>query len=119
MIHRFEDLQVWQVSHALVLSVYQATRRFPSEERFGLTSQIRRAAAAIPTNLAEGGARGHRREYLQYCYVARGSAAELRYLLRLTLVLGYLPQNEFSDFEAQTVRVVQMVNGLIRSLRHV
>lgn len=117
MIYRFEKLQVWQLAHELVLGVYRATKTFPPAERFELTAQIRRAAAAIPTNLSEGGARGHRREYLQFCYIARGSGAELRYLLRLALDLGYLSSSEADSLNRQVENVMRMLNGLIRSLR--
>ncbi len=117
MIARFEQMEVWQLSHQLVLAVYRTTQAFPPDERFGLTSQIRRSALAVPANLAEGGARGHRKEYLQFCYVARGSAAELRYLLRVSADLGYLTIPIFEQVTTQLIRVEQMLNGLIRSLK--
>ena len=117
MIYRFEKLQVWQLAHSLVLSVYRTTKSYPPSERFDLTAQIRRAAAAIPTNLSEGGARGHRREYLQFCFIARGSGAELRYLLRLSFDLGYISSAEFDTLNEHLENVMRMLNGLIRSLR--
>ena len=117
MVERFEQLEVWQQSHQLVLDLYRVTQPFPADERFGLTSQIRRAALAIPTNIAEGGARGHRKAYLQFCYVARGSAAELRYLLRVSADLGYLSKTGWERSTTQLIRIEQMLNGLIRALR--
>ncbi|MGH8245802.1 MAG: four helix bundle protein, partial [Gammaproteobacteria bacterium] len=69
----FESLDVWQVSHELALRIYRISAEFPSHERFGLTSQLRRAAIAIPTDIAEGNARGGSREYIHFCHIARGS----------------------------------------------
>lgn len=93
----FERLKVWQLSHKLALEIYQITAKFPAEERYGLSSQLRRAAVAIPTNIAEGNARNHRREYLQFCYVARGSVAEVKSLIRFSCDLGYLPQGRYAE----------------------
>lgn len=85
----FTDLIVWQKSHELTLMTYQLTQAFPAEERFGLTSQMRRAASSIPANIAEGSARGLR-EFGQSLTVALGSAAEVDYFLILAADLGYI-----------------------------
>lgn len=86
----FERLKVWQLSHKLALEVYKVTASFPASERYGLASQIRRAAVAVPANIVEGNARNHRREYVQFCSIARASIAELKYLLQLSFDLGML-----------------------------
>ncbi len=93
----FERLKVWQLSYELALEIYQCTRPFPTEERYGLTSQLRRAAASIPTNIAEGNARSHRREYLHLCFIARGSIAEVKCLLKLGLDLEYIPLTQYEE----------------------
>jgi four helix bundle protein len=86
----FEDLIVWQKAHALVLGVYRATRTFPREEVYGLTAQLRRAAASIPANIAEGFKKRGRSDKARFMNVAEGSLEETRYYLRLALDLGYL-----------------------------
>lgn len=112
----YESLEVWQLSHDLALKVYQVTSRFPDSEKYGLVSQIRRAAVAIPTNVVEGNARRHRREYVQFCHVARASAVEVRYLLRLSLDLGFLSREDFDVLDDGYDRVSKMLYGLTKSL---
>jgi four helix bundle protein len=82
-VQRFTDLKVWQRSHALTLDVYRLTRSFPGEERFGLRSQIRRAASSVPTNIAEGSKRKHAPDYARFLNLAESSCAELEYLALL------------------------------------
>ena len=79
----FRDIKAWQKGHRLALAVYQATKRFPTEERYGLKSQARRAAASIPTNIAEGCGRDSEAEFARFLRIAAGSASELEYLLLL------------------------------------
>lgn len=90
MVGSYERLDVWERAHALALQTYEVTREFPRSELYGLVSQLRRAAVAIPTNVAEGQSRGSRQDYLRFCFFARGSLSELTYLLRLAKDLGYL-----------------------------
>ena len=80
----FTELKVWQRSHALVLEIYTLTRDFPAEERFGLTSQLRRAAISVATNIAEGSRRQHAQDFARFLNIAEASLAELEYLLMLT-----------------------------------
>ena len=117
MISGFEKLDVWRLSHELALRLYNLTRKFPPEERFGVTAQIRRAALAIPTNLAEGNARQYWREYLQFCGVARGSTAEVRYLRRFVYDMGLISHPEFESLTHEYGRVGQMLNALMATLR--
>jgi len=89
-MQRFTEIKVWQRSHALVLQLYRLTATPPAEERFGLTSQIRRAAVSVPTNIAEGSKRRTNADYARFLNVAEGSLAETEYLLLLTRDIGYL-----------------------------
>jgi four helix bundle protein len=89
-VQRFSDLKVWQRSHAVVLTVYRLTEAFPPQERFGLTSQLRRAATSVPTNIAEGSKRRTRQDYARFLNLAEASLAETEYLLLLSRDLGYL-----------------------------
>lgn len=99
----------------LVEEVYKGTRSFPKEELFGLTSQIRRAAVSIPSNIAEGASRAGSKEFLQFLHIARGSASELETQLLLAEKLGYLSASE--DQMASLTSVKRLINGLIRSLK--
>ena len=85
----FTDLQIWQRSHGLVLGIYELTRSFPIEERYGLASQLRRAVTSVPTNIAEGSRRQHRQDFARFLNIAEGSLAEVEYLLLVTKDLGY------------------------------
>src|SRR5439155_650055 len=103
-MQRFTDLLVWQRSHKLVLEVYRLTVGFPPDERFGLVSQLRRAAASVPTNIAEGSKRQSNPEYARFLNVAEGSLAETEYLLMLSKDLGFLlPEACFLLFDLPTV----------------
>ena len=109
-----ERLDVWQVSMALALEVYRATKSFPKEELYGITSQLRRAAASVPANIAEGCARRGAAEKRQFCCVARGSLSELETFLALSNRLEYLPTNTYGDLMSVCGRVGAMLNGLIK-----
>jgi four helix bundle protein len=88
----YKDLLIWQRGMGLAKLVYQLTAKFPSEERYGLTSQLRRAAVSVPSNIAEGQARRSTKEFLQFFSHAEGSLAELETQLRLSLALGFSQQ---------------------------
>src|ERR1700693_6519736 len=89
-MQRFTDLIVWQRNHALVLHVYRLTKTFPSEEKYGLTSHLRRAVLSVPTNIAEGSKRKTNPEYARFLNIAEGSLAETEYLLMVSRDLNYL-----------------------------
>ena len=93
-MHDFRRLTAWQVGHELALEVYQATASFPPDERFGLTSQMRRSAASVPTNIAEGSGRGSEPDFARFLAIAVGSASELLYQVRLARDLGYLDDSK-------------------------
>ena len=96
----FREYKVWQIAHELTLSVYEATKSFPADERFALTSQIRRAAYSVPFNIVEGSARGEK-EFHQFLRIALASAAELDYGLLLAHDLGYLNHDQLSELTAR------------------
>ncbi len=112
----FRNLKVWQRAHGLTLDVYRATRAFPVEERLGLLSQTRRAAASIPTNIAEGGGRGSNADFRRFLLIANGSACELDYLLLLAADLGYIPPTTTPALQTTVAEVKRILTALIRSL---
>lgn len=109
-----KDLDVWRESMTLAKEVYKLTENFPKEEMFGLTSQMRRAAVSIPSNIAEGAARNSNKEFIQFLYVSLGSLAELEAQLLLSGELGF-PKNEQLDGKVEQIR--KMLLGLIKYLR--
>jgi len=111
----FQQLIAWQKAYELVLGVYRASQRFPADERFGLTQQMRRAAVSIPANVAEGWGRGSRTDYVRFLDMARGSAYELQTQLWIASDLGYLDKEH--DVLTALDEVERLLNGLIRSLR--
>ena len=113
----YKKLDVWRMSHELVLDIYKITVSFPKDELYSLTSQIRRASYSIPANIAEGYGRAHRKELLQFLNIAKGSASELEYELMLARDLGYLSNEEYSKLDASVKTIIKMLTGLSRSLR--
>ena len=114
MKHDFRDLVVWQKAVAFVTEVYRATQSFPTDERFGLTSQIRRAAVSIPSNIAEGQGRLTRGEFRQFLGHAKGSLCEVETQLIIAQNLGYLSDPQ--SLLAQLHEVAGLLNGLLSSL---
>ncbi len=112
----FRNLKVWQKAHALTLAVYQATTRFPGDERFGLTVQLRRTSTDIPTNISDGCGRGTDAEFLKCLFQAMGGGNRLEYLLLLSHDLGYLPGPEHQRLTTDVIEVKRMIAGLIHSL---
>jgi four helix bundle protein len=112
----FRDLKVHQRSHALVLEVYRVTRHFPREEMFGLTAQLRRAAVSIPTNIAEGSARGTDKDFRQFLYVALGSSAELEYLVLLARDIEYISAADHDALQDAIGSVKRMLVAFISRL---
>jgi four helix bundle protein len=112
----YKDLIVWQKAITLVKRVYQVTSPFPSEERFGLVSQMRRAAVSIPSNIAEGQARHTTGEFIQGISHAEGSLAELDTQLTIAVELEFCPQAQTTDVFALLVEVRKMLNALRRTL---
>ena len=115
-IRNFFDLTAWQKGRELVKMVYEATRHMPREEIYGLTSQVRRSAISIPSNIAEGYGRGSTNDYLHYLRIARGSAYEVQTQLVLIGDLGMLPHNIIAGLIEAAQRCSQVIAGLIRSV---
>ena len=112
----FKKLIAWQRGYELVLSVYKATRKFPREELYGLTSQLQRAAVSVPANISEGYERNHRKEYIQFLHISKGSLGEMETLLMLARDLGYLEDGTYEDIDSQRSEVARLLQGLISSL---
>lgn len=108
----YTELKVWQRSHALVLQVYRLSATFPHEERFGLTSQIRRAATSAPTNIAEGSKRRSNHDFAHFLNIAEGSLAETDYLLLLARDLGYAGEDKVAPMRAETDEILRMLYSL-------
>lgn len=113
----FKTLKVWHKSHLLTMEIYRATAAFPREELYGLTSQMRRAAASIPANLAEGCGRHGDAELARFAHIAMGSASELEYHLLLARDLGFLEVILYEVLEKQLNEVRRMLNGFIQTLK--
>ena len=111
-----ERFKAWQLAHELTLAVYQATGNWPGNERYGLTAQIRRAASAAPTNLAQGAAKHGRREFRRFADIALGSIAEVAYLLLLAKDLGILTDAEYGRLDDLRKRAGGLTWRLIRAL---
>ena len=116
-IQSWHDLLVWQKAHAAVLEIYRITRSFPQDERFRLTDQLCRAAASVPTNIAEGKGRGSLAEFRQFLIIARGSIEETRYLLLLAKDLNLLSFENHALLEGHYTEISKMTNALLRSLK--
>lgn len=112
----FEDLHAWRLAMDLVVDVYQQTLAWPKDERFGLTSQIRRAATSIPSNIAEGKGRASDREFIRFLNYARGSLYEVQTQVQVARRLNYLTESAARALEKQTAEVGKVLNGLIHAV---
>lgn len=109
-------LWVYQASNALALRIYAMTRAFPVEERYGLQSQLRRAAVSVPSNLAEGSARRSTAEYCRFVDIAAGSMSEARHLLRFAASLGYVADAEVEPLDNEAARIAAGLQKLLRAI---
>jgi four helix bundle protein len=116
-IQSHRDLHVWQLGMQIAEEVYALTHEFPADERFGLTSQLRRAAVSVPANIAEGNARDSTREYLRFLAIAVGSLAEIETFLELALRLHFGEERAIRQIEDEIGEERRMLRGLQRSLR--
>ncbi|MCX6735923.1 MAG: four helix bundle protein [Candidatus Parcubacteria bacterium] len=114
-ITSFTQLEVWKTGHKTVLDVYLITKKFPKEEIFGITSQMRRCAVSITSNIAEGFGRFSYKEKVQFYAIARGSITELQNQLLISKDIGYLSKSEFERIAKKTVDTHKMLQGLIKS----
>jgi four helix bundle protein len=114
----FRDLEVWQLGMNLVVAIYRVTEQFPQTERYGLTSQMRRAAVSIPSNVAEGHARRSDGAFLNHLRIALGSQAELTTEVEAAARLGFLSADRTAGLIGQIDQLRQMLHGLRRSVEH-
>jgi len=113
----FRQLKVWEKAHKLTIEIYKITARFPREELYGLTSQLRRASASIPANIAEGFGRGGNAELARFLQIGLGSAYETEYHLLLASDLGLLAKTAYQDHERRTIEVKRMLASLLVKVR--
>lgn len=112
-----KKLDVWKMSMELVVEVYKATEKFPHEERYSLTDQIRRAVVSIPSNIAEGAGRNTKKEFINFLHVSQASLSELDTQLEIAVRLGYLTSKDIKELDEIMIRIDKMLSGLIRSQR--
>ena len=112
----FRNLKVWEKSHKVVLDIYGITRNFPKEELYGLTSQIRRCAVSVPSNIAEGCCRGSECDFKRFLQIAICSASEIEYQLLLSKELDYLQEEEYLQIDKKVKEVKKMLVALIKKL---
>lgn len=111
-----EDLQVWQKAHAITLEIYTVTAQFPTNEKYALSDQMRRASSSIGANLFEGSYRTGTNEFRYFANIARGSAGEVKYFLLLSRDLGYITKEKFEELNTEIDTICKMLYGLIKSL---
>lgn len=117
-INNFHDLDAWKKAHSLTLEIYKITKDFPKEEKYGITSQIRRAASSIGANIAEGFARYHFKDKIKFYYQARGSVAEVQNFLLLAKDLGLIEEKICKNLGEKANDVRRLINGLIKSIEN-
>jgi len=110
-------LRAFELADEVVILVYKATTNFPKEELYGLTSQIKRAAVSVPSNIVEGCGRDSQADYLRFLYISFGSLRELHYQLDLSCRLGFLDQKRWFKIQSKVIETEKVLNGLIRALR--
>lgn len=116
-MQNYKDLKVWSIAHQFTLSVYTITKSFPKEEMFGLVSQLRRAAASIGANIAEGCGRGSQNDLARFLQIALGSSSESEYLLVSANDFGYIKPEEYDGLYKQINEVKAMLISLIQKIR--
>jgi four helix bundle protein len=113
----FKNLKAWQKAYDLALSIYSITRSFPRSELYGLTNQIQRAAISISANIAEGYERQHRKEYIQFLMIAKGSLGEVETYLMFAKDLEYIKEEQYKELEIKRQEVGKILQGLIKALK--
>jgi four helix bundle protein len=115
-VFKLDKLLVWKKAHILVLDIYKVTKNFPSDELYGLTSQMRRAVTSVPCNIAEGKARGSTKDFKRFLLIARGSLEELKYQVILSKDLDYINEDKYDELQNKAKEVGRLLAGLIKSL---
>ena len=111
-MRNYEDLKVWERAHKLCLRIYLLTNEFPSEEKFGLISQLRRASSSVPTNITEGCGYETANEFARFLKIASGSITEVSYLIKLSKDLGFLSEDDFKSTNEEVVIIRRMLYKL-------
>ena len=112
----YTKIEAWKLADDLTVLIYQITKAFPKEELYGLTSQLRRAAASVPANIAEGSARGTNKDYLHFLYIARASLTEAHYFVHLSKRLAYVGEEKHAELESLFRRTFACLIGLISAV---
>lgn len=112
----YKELDVWQKSIDLAVGIYNLTESFPSDEKYALTNQMRRAAVSIPSNIAEGFFRDSTKDYIKFLYIARGSRAELETQILLAYRLEYINSDQYDEFQNNLETISRMLNSMISRL---
>lgn len=118
-MHNFKELKVWQEAMVLAKEVYTVTKKFPAEEKYGLTSQVNRSSISIPSNIAEGAGRATDKEFNHFLNVALGSAFELETQLLLSNEFNYITKEQTQLLTERVCKVQKMINGLKKSVLHI
>jgi len=118
MLKHYKELNAWQKSYELCLKIYQITAKLPNEERYGLTSQIRRSAVSIPSNIAEGYGRKTTLDYIRMLYISYGSVCELETQILLTGDLGFIDKGELDTARKDIAEIERMLKALIKALEN-
>jgi four helix bundle protein len=115
----YTKLKVWEAAHRFTIDIYNITKKFPTNEQYGLTSQIRRSSSSIPTNIVEGTGQLTKSNYIRFLGMAQGSAYEVEYQLLLAKDLGYINIEECNSLSKKIKDIIYMLFGLIRSLKNI
>jgi len=113
----YKKLKVWEDAHEFTIRIYSITKKFPDNERYGLTSQIRRSASSIPTNIVEGCGQLDNGNLIRFLGIAKGSAFEVEYQLQLVKDLKYINEEEFTILNEKIQKIISMLTNLIKSLQ--
>ena len=116
-MRNFLQLEIWKRSHQLTLNIYNTTKTFPKEEMFGLSSQMRRSASSIPTNIAEGCGRNTNPQFINFLQISTGSCSELQYQLFLTKDLAYISEETFVELDAEVNEIRKMIFAYLSKLK--
>ncbi len=111
-----KELDVWKDSIELVVEIYKITKRFPKEEIYSLTNQVRRASVSVPANISEGAARNYTREFIRFLRIAQASLSEVETLMQISLKLNYLDENMFKSIQGRIFKVNAQLSGLIKAI---
>src|SRR5690554_1695312 len=117
IVKNFEDLKIWQEAHALAKEIHHLVIKYPSEEKYEIVPQLRRASVSVPANIAEGCEREHTKELMHFLNIAKGSLGETRYYVILSFELGYITEDEFRMLNDKCKVLLRMIGSLINKLK--